>query len=393
MTTRLKADPDLAFIKQLRQSGGHSLKRCYQCATCSVVCELSNGQNSFPRKEMVWAQWGLKDRLMASPNVWLCHQCNDCTIHCPRGAKPGDVLAAVRTGVFRNMTFPSFMGKALDTPKALPFLILVPVILFLYIIFSNDDLGFTQQPNLDREVAGGYFKNFLPHGIIDPLFIAGNAVIFAFAAIGLMRFWKGMKAACPEVKGPAFWPSLYQTAMEILSHSRFRKCTTSFSRSWGHLLVLYGFLCAMATTALVFAGIILFEFNSPIPFSHPIKILGNVSAVLLIVGCVALILQRLGKKEKETDRTGTYSDWLLLGVLLTVAVTGCLSQLGRYIEATPFFAYIFYFIHMVSVFFLLWYAPYSKLAHMFYRTLALVFVRSAGLEEKEGATGPGAVSS
>lgn len=381
MTTRLKADPDLAFIKQLRESGGQTLKKCYQCATCSVVCELSTQGNAFPRKEMVWAQWGLKDRLLASPNVWLCHQCNDCTTHCPRGARPGDVLAAVRTGVFRNRSFPSFMGKALDTPRALPFLILLPVVLFLCIIFMSDDLGFGQPANLDREVPGGYFKNFLPHAQLDLLFVSGNLLIFAFAAIGLMRFWKGMKAACPDGKGPDFWPSVFQTGMEVLSHTKFRKCSDNYSRSWGHLLVLYGFLGALVTTALVFVGLLLFDFHSPVPFTHPIKILGNVSALLLIAGCVALIMQRLGKKDKEG--IGSYSDWVLLITLLTVTVTGCLTQAARYIESTAVVAYVFYFIHMVSVFFLLWYAPYSKLGHMFYRTLALVFIRSAGIEERD----------
>ncbi len=57
-----------------------------------------------------------------------------------------------------------------------------------------------------------------------------------------------------------------------------------------------------------------------------------------------------------------------------IAASGILSWVTRVADQAEL-AYPIYFIHLVFVFSLFIYLPYSKLAHMFYRGAALCFVR------------------
>jgi quinone-modifying oxidoreductase subunit QmoC len=382
--------PDLEFIKTVRRNGGDTLKRCYQCATCSVVCELSPSDEPFPRKEMLWAGWGQRERLIGDPDVWLCHQCNDCTKQCPRGARPGDVLAAIRTYVYENFAFPGFMGRALSSPKALPVLFLVPIVIILAAIFlsaprtPSGDFLFLSQAEID-------FNIFMPHTTVDGLFVFGNILIFLFAAIGFKRFWNELQRGRGEV-GISFVSAAVMTAKEIFSHEKFRECGQNRPRAAAHMILFYGFLGAMVTTGLVLVFVFLPHylhllgmqgldsfFHVPIDLPHPVKILGALSGMAILVGGVMLIVRRWSNR----DAVGAngYADYLFLYIVTLTGLTGMFSWLSRP-TGVPMLAYGNYFLHLVFVYFLLWYMPYSKFAHMIYRTLAIIHARQIGRESR-----------
>ncbi len=375
MAERKMVEPDVAFIKKVRKSGGDALKNCYQCATCSVVCDLSPDEKPFPRKEMLWTQWGLKDKLVADPDVWLCHQCNDCSTHCPRGAKPGDVLAAIRAQAIEYFSFPNFMGKAVNSPKALPVLLLVPIVLMLGILFyhTGGDFSFFNEGEVE-------FAKFFPHNLLEPFFILGNIIIFAFATIGFLKFWKMMKVVAPPTSNTiGIVPSFIATVKELITHEKFNKCTVNKPRATAHLLIIYGFAGAMVATAIVVLGTVFFHFlPTPIDLPNPVKILGALSGVSMIIGGSMLVVRR--STAKDEVGAGGYFDTMFLYMVYFVAITGMLTYFSR-LTGIPSLAYIVYFIHLVFVFFLLWYMPYSKFSHMIYRFLAIMYTKSAGRDK------------
>jgi quinone-modifying oxidoreductase subunit QmoC len=135
-------------------------------------------------------------------------------------------------------------------------------------------------------------------------------------------------------------------------------------------LIFFGFLGLFATTNLVLVLLYLFGIETPLPLTNPVKILGNVSAVAAFIGCSLIILKRL--TDSENTGNTTPFDWAFINVLFATVITGILSQLFRLADIAVL-AYSTYFIHLVFVFFLLTYAPFSKFAHIFYRTVAIVY--------------------
>jgi quinone-modifying oxidoreductase subunit QmoC len=81
-----------------------------------------------------------------------------------------------------------------------------------------------------------------------------------------------------------------------------------------------------------------------------------------------MIKNRLAKK----DQTSTYKDWYLLGLVLGLGVTGVLTEATR-LGGLAGLTYFMYFIHLVFVFNLFAFLPFSKLAHLVYRTVAMTY--------------------
>jgi quinone-modifying oxidoreductase, subunit QmoC len=361
----LEIVPDIQFKKSLIKMSGASLNECMQCGTCSVVCSLAPDDRPFPRKEMIWAGWGLKDLLLANTDIWLCHQCGDCSTHCPRGVKPADVLAAIREMTYRQYAMPKFMGEMMSNIKWLPLAILIPVLIIAGIISLAGTFRIPEGPV--------NYSLFFPHAWLNASFTLITLLSYGMAFTGLSKFWRQMKTHYPDPEVQTGITSSFSRIINtILMHSSFSGCTTQKSRKMAHLLVFYGFILLLAVTA--YAIIAAVTHHYPLSITNPFKIAGNMAALMLMIGLGIMIINRLFRKENVG--TSRYSDWLLLLSMLLLTLSGVIVELARFLNWAP--AYHLYFFHLVCVWFVIIYLPYTKFGHMLYRTIALTFAGSVG---------------
>jgi quinone-modifying oxidoreductase subunit QmoC len=221
-----------------------------------------------------------------------------------------------------------------------------------------------------------YGKMF-PTLLIDVIFTGAFAFAVAVLFKGVTRYWKDLNAGNPwkvRVEGNLVG-NLIEVIKDILFHNRFRKCEVTYNRSTNHLFVLFGFIFLAAVTGLAFIHEWFEPHGSVTKLFVVMKLLAIPGTAALLYGIWNIIKERQANAEKAGY--GSYYDWLLIYVIFAVGATGLLSWLFRMV-GIRILAYPTYFIHLTSVFFLFFYAPFTKMAHMVYRTTAMLWARMAG---------------
>ena len=220
--------PDLEFTRELTEAGGESLKKCFQCATCSVACPLAPANAPYPRKEMVWASWGLRDKLRADVDLWLCHNCGNCSDLCPRGAKPADMMAAARNVIYKDLTAPSIVGKWMSKASGLPILFAIPAALWLIVWWIR--AGYNNGEWFPRAADGRIVFGQIFYGdyTIDPIFMITFFGACFILLRGVMKLWamfkpEGRMTVIGKTKCWVWhlWDVLWD---EVITHRKFNDC-------------------------------------------------------------------------------------------------------------------------------------------------------------------------
>jgi quinone-modifying oxidoreductase subunit QmoC len=282
---------------------------------------------------------------------------------------------------------PGFLSSWVNDARMLPLMLVITAGLIGLALLARgpieNAMGWTEHH--------GFYAAFFPHWLLNTFFPFFTLLSFALLVVGLARFWGAMKAADAAAGsvGPTagLVPSVVRTVKSVLLHDRFGKCGAQAARRWTHLAAFYGFLALFVVTIWAVIDIYLLPIigmDSLYPFNllHPMKVLANVGGVLLVYGGLKAIVDRR-RKDEETG-TSTSFDWVFVWLLLGVGVTGFATEVFRFTvdpatEGTAVTAaYAMYFVHLVLVFQLLVYLPYSKFAHIFYRTVAMIYAEYSG---------------
>ncbi|MFC1798821.1 heterodisulfide reductase, partial [Thermodesulfobacteriota bacterium] len=195
-------------------------------------------------------------------------------------------------------------------------------------------------------------------------------------ALGLKRFITDMharalaegKTSMDKFEPAAIVQALIKVVPRILAHSRFNECGENKERAVSHMMILFGFIGLFIVTNCFFVAEWILQIEGPYAQINPVKWLGNLSGVSLIVGAILLIKTRL----TNTDSVTSYWDWYLVGLVLALGGTGMLTEALRLAGLYDLSAFI-YFFHLIFVWCLFAYTPFSKLAHLVYRTAAMLY--------------------
>jgi nitrate reductase gamma subunit len=379
MTARV----DRNLYPELQRFGATDISACFNCGVCSAICPLSVDGASFPRRMSRYAQLGLREKLLASPELWSCYGCSECTDSCPTKADPASFMAAARRYAVASYDR-THLAYLLATSRLFAGVFVVALVgllaAFMYSVHKPVD-GSTLA-----------FFDFVPSDVIHNIGIVAMAVMGVAALIGVIemvrRVLRGPGAvAAKTTLGNVAGAAVYAVGTESLAQTRFRKdCADAvetrpwYSQRWFiHVATMWGFLgllgATMADYGLELLGIK--AVGTAVPIWYPVRLLGTLAGALLIYGTTVLIVRRLRKSDRSSVHSTT-SDWTFLAMLWVAGLTGFVLELALYLPQAPTWGYPMFLLHVGVAIALVLLVPFGKFAHVLYRPVALFAIRLRG---------------
>jgi ferredoxin len=362
--------PDTDFIRDIMRLGGGDLKKCAQCAACTSACSLSTAEEGFPRKQVLAAQWGLKESLVEDPAPWLCFYCGDCSKTCTRDASPGEIMMALRrylttqydfTGLSRLMYRSAFWEIGI-------LLVVAAMVVLVFTLPASFGFGLLSQSG-PAPLSTVMLDKFAPKEMVH---LGDTILAVSLSSLLLVNAMRMFFSVTRRKKIPArFYASCaVDFLVQAVTQIRWRACNDRDAiRNWLRHLVLVTGYATMFTLVVVFLPWFQVEDKS----IHWTSFLGYYCTAVLLATTGWILFDRM-RKRTEMHRYSHLSDWLFPILLFLTALSGILVHLFRVLDR-PMPTYSMYVAHLgIAVPMLVVEVPFGKWAHLLYRPLALFVV-------------------
>ena len=380
-----RVEPGL--LDDIKRFGAADVSACFSCGVCTATCPLLAEDpegGTFPRRIIRYAQLGLRDKLLASRELWTCYACGQCSEQCPQQAEPSEFMAAARRYAIASYDRTRLARTLATRPLMASLLaVLLAAVLggFMYTVH-----GPASATSLD-------LFGFIPAEVVHNLGIAVMAVVFIAGLAGVaamvVRLRRSVAPGWTVRRGlNAAWQAV---VTEALAQRRYRRECETEVRPWYlqrwfvHAMTMWGFLGLLAATladyGLELAGIK--PTGTPVPIWYPVRLLGTLAGLALMYGTTVLAIRR-HRAEERSLRHSTVADWLFLALLWLAGASGFALELALYLPEAPAWGYPVFLFHVAVAMELVLLVPFTKFVHAVYRPVALFFLALAGGEAHTG---------
>ncbi len=381
-----KQKSDSSLLADIRKYGHFDTSACYQCGSCTIVCDLADNSVSFPRKMLRYGLFGLKKLLRGSVEPWICYYCGDCSTSCPRETEPGEAMMTLRRYLTAQYDWTGLSAKLYKSK------IWELGALFVVSAFMSFLIWYFHGPLVTERVE---LNTFAPPHLVHTFDLILFAVLASFLVSNAFRmYWfimhQGSKAGIFDIlrgfredgfgyvehNGEKIRISLRMFLAEaktfivnFATQKLFLSCKKNFGRWFKHMLLVSGYLLMLI---LVVVLLMWFQTDNIYPLSHPQRWLGYYATAVLLFATIEILIGRFRKRE-QIHKFSDFSDWMFPILLFLTTVTGILVHIFRYM-GLPLATYYIYAIHLtIAVAMLVVEVPFGKWAHMLYRPLGIYF--------------------
>lgn len=358
------------LVQQVRRFGKFDTNACLNCGSCTVICNLSNGITSFPRRPIRRVLLGLKGSVLASLEPWLCHDCGDCSVACPRQAEPQESMMTLRRYLVAQYDFTGIASIVLSSGIGeIVALVLVGLLVFglalwYHLFYVELELGDFLTTAMGMEHMFPLIEYFTYAVFAIPALIIGINIA------RMHRFTMGKHLRFP-IPLRYYFTEAKTFLLHMFSHKNMRECNDPMHRKrWiKHWLLAFA---VSAKCIIVLFFLSWFQTDGIYPIYNPQRWVGYLIALALLIVPAEILISRW-QHRASVHKFSEPSDRILPVMLMLTALSGLVVHGGRYLgfELTGHIAYA---VHLaIAVPLIMIELPFGKWSHAFYRPLALYF--------------------